>query len=173
MTTKENYENAKKRMYNFCITSNHPEKIREQFSQDLAFLAKLVDEHFEEKQENQETNLDHYKDDIAELFIDKLALVDGKPERCKCVIICDNCDLYEKCNEHKAKEELRKWLKQPYKKPTRKLTQFEYDLLQNYNGRLRFINMNTLYCMKEKGYFKGVDEDATIEDILANCEVIK
>lgn len=58
-------------------------------------------------------------------------------------------------------------------KPTYKLSQFEYDLLQNYNGRLMFINMNTLYCMKEKGYFKGVDEDATIKDILANCEVIK
>lgn len=127
----------------------------------------------EEKQENQETNLDHYKDDISELFIDKLAIVDGKPERCKRVIICENCDLYEKCNEHKAQEELRKWLKQPYRKPTYKLTQFEYDLLQNYNGRLRFINMNTLYCMKEKGYFKGIDENETVGDILANCEVIK
>lgn len=127
----------------------------------------------EKKEIKQETNLDHYKDDIAELFIDKLALVDGKPERCKRVIICDNCDLYEKCNEYKAQEELRKWLKQPYKKPTCKLTQFEYDLLQNYNGRLRFINMNTLYCMKEKGYFKGIDENETVGDILANCEVIK
>lgn len=127
----------------------------------------------EKKEIKQETNLDHYKDDIAELFIDKLALVDGKPERCKHVIICDNCDLYEKCNEYKAQEELRKWLKQPYKKPTCKLTQFEYDLLQNYNGRLRFINMNTLYCMKEKGYFKGIDENETVGDILANCEVIK
>jgi hypothetical protein len=127
----------------------------------------------EKKEIKQETNLDHYKDDIAELFIDKLALVDGKPERCKRVIICDNCDLYEKCNEYKAQEELRKWLKQPYKKPACKLTQFEYDLLQNYNGRLRFINMNTLYCMKEKGYFKGIDENETVGDILANCEVIK
>lgn len=25
--------------------------------------------------------------------------------------------------------------------------------------------------MKEKGYFKGVNEYATIEDILANCEI--
>lgn len=49
MATKENYENAIMRMYNFCISSDHPEQIREQFSQDLDFLAKLVDEHFEEK----------------------------------------------------------------------------------------------------------------------------
>ncbi len=33
--------------------------------------------------------------------------------------------------------------------------------------------MNTLYCMKEKGYFKGIDENETVGDILANCEVIK
>lgn len=26
--------------------------------------------------------------------------------------------------------------------------------------------------MKEKGYFKGIDENETVGDILANCEVI-
>lgn len=147
MKAKQEYIDALRRMegvyYNFdgCMSSMN------KFKEDINLLKGLVNEHFEEKQE---TNLDHYKDDIAELFIDKLALVDGKPERCKCVIICDNCDLYEKCNEYKAQEELRKWLKQPYKKPTCKLTQFEYDLLQNYNGRLRFINMNALYCMNNR-----------------------
>lgn len=57
------------------------------------------------------------------------------------------------------------------------MSQFEYDLLQSYlKGRLRrftFKTVLTLNVMKEKGYFKGVDENATIEDILANCEVIK
>ena len=35
----------------------------------------------------------------------------------------------------------------------------------------RFKNINVLTLMKEKGYFEGVDEDATIEDILANSEI--
>lgn len=74
---------------------------------------------------------------------------------------------------HGCYEKIKEWLNQPHEKQIYKLSQFEYDSLQNYNGRLRFINMNTLYCMKEKGYFKGVDEDATIEDILANCEVVE
>lgn len=170
MATKQEYIDALRRMegvyYNFdgCMSSMN------KFKEDINLLTGLVNKHFEEKAE---TNLDHYKDDIAELFIDKLALVDGKPERCKRVTICDFCDLYEKCNEHKAQEELRKWLKQPYKKSVYKLTQFEYDLLQNYNGIYGFKNMNTLCCMKEKGYFKGIDKNETVGDILANCEVIK
>ena len=50
MTTKENYQDAIMRMYNFCISSNHPAQIREQFTQDLDFLAKLAEEYFQEKQ---------------------------------------------------------------------------------------------------------------------------
>lgn len=30
MATKENYQDAIMRMYNFCISSNHPAQIREQ-----------------------------------------------------------------------------------------------------------------------------------------------
>ena len=67
------------------------------------------------------------------------------------------------------------WLKQPRKKPVYKLTKFENDLLQSYlKGCLsghEFKSIPVLNRMKEKEYFKGVDEDATIEDILANCEV--
>lgn len=50
--TKENYQDAIMRMYDFCISSNHPAQIREQFTQDLDFLAKLAEEHFEEKSRN-------------------------------------------------------------------------------------------------------------------------
>lgn len=63
------------------------------------------------------------------------------------------------------------WLKQPYKKPAIKLTKFEYDLLQSYPSKYRFKTIPVLDRMKEKGYFKSVDENATIEDILANCEI--
>jgi hypothetical protein len=159
--THSDIEKLKCAMVNVKVLCKGSKYYSKKSDKDIAMIERFVNKEIEKK------------DDIAELFIDKLALVDGKPVRCKCVTICDFCDLYEKCNEHKAQEELRKWLKQPYRKPTYKLSQFEYDLLQNYKGILRFKNMNTLNWMKEKGYFKGIDENETVGDILANCEVIK
>ena len=121
----------------------------------------------EEKQEKQETNYEYFKDEIIENSGYTFALVDGKP--CECSgVSCNDCEF---STGHGCNEKLKEWLNQPHEKPTYKLSQFEYDLLQNYNGRLRFINMNTLYCMKEKGYFNDVDENESIKDILANCEV--
>ena len=67
------------------------------------------------------------------------------------------------------------WLEQPYKNSAIKLAKFENDLLQSFlEGhplRYQFKNINALTEMKEKGYFKGVDMDATLEDILADCEI--
>lgn len=62
--------------------------------------------------------------------------------------------------------------KQPYKKPVFKLTKFEKELLECYSDECSFKLFNSLNVMKEKGYFKGVDEDETIEDILAKSEVV-
>lgn len=85
--------------------------------------------------------------------------------------MCDQCYFNDK---HFTCARMRmEWMLKPYKKSVYKLTQFEYDLLQNYKGILRFKNMNTLNWMKEKGYFKGIDENEIVGDILANCEVIK
>lgn len=170
MTTKQEYIDVLGQMEELYYNSDNCTLAMNLFKEDINLLTGLVNECFEPKQE---TNIDHYKDDIAELFIDKLALVDGKPKRCKCVTICDTCDLYEKCNEHKAQEELRKRFKQPYKKPTYKLNQFEYDLLKSYSDIYSFNAFNSLSGMKEKGYFKGIDDNKTIGDILDNCEVIK
>lgn len=39
-------------------------------------------------------------------------------------------------------------------------------------SRYQFKSIETLNGMKEKGHFKGVNEFATIEDILAKCEVV-
>lgn len=68
------------------------------------------------------------------------------------------------------------WLKQPYIKPTYKLTKFEQDLLQSYLkssllSGYEFKSIVILKRMKGKGYFKDIDEDATIEDILADCDI--
>lgn len=166
MATKENYQDTIMRMYDFCISSNHPTQIREQFTQDLDFLAKLAEEHFEEKTE---TNYEHYKDEIIENCVWSFALVDGKPNQCSGVSCC-NCGF---STGHGCREKIEEWLKSPYKKPTYKLTQFEFDLLQSYSDIYSFNAFNSLSGMKEKGYFKGIDDNKTIGDILDNCEVIK
>lgn len=168
MATKENYQDAIMRMYDFCISSNHPTQIREQFTQDLDFLAKLAEEHFEEKAE---TNYEHFKDEIVQNVKYNLAVVNGEPKPCEDTN-CDECDFNCDCCGEKRFE----WLASPYKKPPYKLTKFENDLLQSYlkghlSGR-KFKSILVLNWMKEKGYFKDIDENATIVDILEKCEVI-
>lgn len=128
----------------------------------------------EEKNEiKQETNFDHYKDIILDCCIDNLAVVKGIPKSCS-KIDCNDCDfltIKKECCEI-AKD----WLKQPYKKPTYKLTQFEIDLLQScsqcYSPKYQFKNINSLTEMRKNGYFKCINRDETIEEILAKCEVM-
>jgi hypothetical protein len=163
--TKENYQDAIMRMYDFCISSNHPAQIREQFTQDLDFLAKLAEEHFEEKAE---TNYEHFKDEIVQNVKYNLAVVNGEPKPCEDTN-CDECDFNCDCCGEKRFE----WLASPYKKPTYKLTQFEYDLLQHFSVDFKFKEMGLLKEMKEKGHFKNINGDELIKDILESCEVIK
>lgn len=87
--------------------------------------------------------------------------------------VCEDCR-----EEHKQLatwlEELKQYrLASPYKKPAYKLAKFEKDLLQSFLDTYAFKDVRPLTWMKEEGYFKGVDEDATIKDILADCEVTK
>lgn len=165
MATKENYQDAIMRMYDFCISSNHPAQIREQFTQDLDFLAKLAEEHFEEKAE---TNYEHFKDEIVQNVKYNLAVVNGEPKPCEDTN-CDECDFNCDCCGEKRFE----WLASPYKKPTYKLSQFEYDLLQHFSVDFKFKGMGLLKEMKEKGHFKNINGDELIKDILESCEVIK
>lgn len=171
MATKENYQDAIMRMYNFCISSNHPAQIREQFTQDLDFLAKLAEEHFEEKAE---TNLEHYKDGIIEVCVDELAISKGKVVEC-CAIPCSECDFEDKNGHCIGKHEIMKWLKQPYKKLPYKLSQWEYDLLNAYkdSGMQKCLsNYRPLLELNEKGHFKGIDTSTPIHEILDNCKVV-
>lgn len=164
MATKENYQDAIMRMYDFCISSNHPAQIREQFTQDLDFLAKLAEEHFEEKQE---TNLDYYFEDLLKTG-GRYAFVNGKIKHCWNTRCCDCAFKGGNCHGEKIK-----WLASPYEKQTYKLTQFEYDLLQHFSVDFKFKEMGLLKEMKEKGHFKNINGDELIKDILANCEVVK
>lgn len=137
-------------------------------------LAEWLEELKQYKEENQpETNLDHYKDEILEKGMWNLAIVDGRPKRCNHTR-CSDCE-FDKDSPRKCHKRTVEWLKQPYIKPTYKLTNFEIDLLQSFlKGhplRYQFKNINALTEMRKKGYFKGVDEDATLEDILANSEI--
>ena len=136
--------------------------------QELGWL----DEKTEIKEaRNQElTNFEYYKDEILDCCIDNLAVVKGIPKSCS-KIDCNDCDfltIQKECCEI-AKD----WLKQPYKKLTYKLTKFEKELLQCYPDTNSFKLFNSLNEMKEKGYFKNVDKNELIKDILENCEVIK
>ena len=131
-----------------------------------------LDEKTEIKEaRNQElTNFEYYKDEILDCCIDNLAVVKGIPKSCS-KTDCNDCDfltIQKDCREI-AKE----WLKQPYKKLPYKLTKFEKELLQCYPDTNSFKLFNSLNEMKEKGYFKNVDKNELIKDILENCEVIK
>lgn len=125
----------------------------------------FTDLTFEEKQE---TNYEHYKDKIIEDGILNLALVNGKPKGCHNVY-CNNCDFK---SSRECKKKLEKWFKQPYRKPTFKINQFEYDLLQHFSVDFKFKEIGLLKEMKEKGHFKNINGDELIKDILANCEVV-
>lgn len=126
-----------------------------------------------ESEQNQETNYEHFKKEILECCVLHFAVVKGKPKRCNRTK-CSNCE-FIKGSPGECHKEAAEWLKQPCKAPTIKLTKFENDLLQSYSkgflSGYEFKKISTLNRMKRKGHFKGVDEDATIEDILADCEV--
>ena len=165
MTIDELIARAKEASENQCMS----DLCRENFKQ----LAEWLEELKQYKEEKQETNLDHFQQEILEKGLWNLAVVKGRPERCdhtKCI----DCEL-SKDRSRGCHEKVMNWLKQPRKAPANKLTRFEYDLLQSYSQshlrRYQFKSIETLNGMKEKGHFKGVNEFATIEDILANSEI--
>ena len=124
----------------------------------------------DEKQETkQETNFEHYKDEIRDADFD-FAVRDGK------VIPCDGCPCSE-ClffGNHTSCSVLRiEWLYQKYQRKY-KLTQFEYDLIKAFDRCKECCLLNEIECLKklsEKGYFKGIDSFTKVHDIIDNCEV--
>lgn len=166
MTLDELIARAKEASENQCMG----DLCRENFKQ----LAEWLEELKQYKEEKQETNLDHFQQEILEKGLWNLAVVKGRPERCD-HIKCIDCEL-SKDRSRGCREKVMEWLEQPYKNSAIKLTKFENDLLQSYLkssllSGYEFKSIVILKRMKEKGYFKGVDEDATIEDILANSEI--
>lgn len=170
MITKQEYIEALERMkesyYNFdnCMSAIN------KFKEDINLLTELVNEHFDEKQdEKKETNLEHFKDEIIEDYSQNLAVVKGRPTLCY-KTNCNDCDF--KINQIGCRNKAKEWLKHPHKKPTYKLTKFEKELLECYSDVYSFKVFNSLNGMKEKGYFKCIDDNELIGDILAKCEVV-
>lgn len=166
MATKEEYIDVLGQMEELYCNNDNCTLAMNLFKEDINLLTRLVNEHFEEKTE---TNYEHYKDEIIENPGYCFALVDGKPCQCSSVSCCD-CGF---STGHGCSEKIKEWLKQPHKKPVYKLTKFEKELLQCYLDIYSFKVFNSLNGMKEKGYFKGNDDNEIIGDILANCEVIE
>lgn len=122
-----------------------------------------------EEEQKQETNLEHYFEYLSTIKMCDFALIDGRVTQCLGTG-CSECDFNGDCIEGKFK-----WLKQPYKKPTFKLSQFECDLLNAYkNSGMRqcISNYGTLLEMYGKGHFKGIDTSTPIREILDNCKVV-
>ncbi len=169
MNLDETIVKAKKASENQCMN----DRCRENFKQLAAWLEELKQYREQYKEQNQETNLDHFQQEVLEKGLWNLAVVKGRPERCD-RIKCLDCEL-SKDRSRGCHEKVMDWLKQQYIKPTYELSKFEFDLLQScsqgYSPEYQFKNINSLTEMRKKGYFKGIDRDATIRDILANCEI--
>lgn len=123
-----------------------------------------------EEEKKTETNLEHYFEYLSKLNMSDFALIDGRVTQCL-DIVCSECDFNHDCIEGKFK-----WLKQPYEKPKYKLTKFEFDLIQTYRDcheSCKISEFKQLIELKDKGYFKCIDHDTKIQDVLKNCEVIQ
>ena len=125
----------------------------------------------EEKWEiKQETNFEHYFEHLSTRRMNEFALINGRVTKCS-VTQCSECDFNGDCIEGKFR-----WLKQPYKKLPYKLSQFEFDIIQTYRDcheSCKISEFKQLIELKDKGYFKCIDHDTKIQDVLKNCEVIQ
>lgn len=169
MATREEYEDAIKKIKEAFYSAICEEWELEQIAVNLDFLLSLINEHFKE---HPETNYEHFKDEIIENSGYCFALADGKPCQCSDVS-CSECGF---STGYGCSEKIKEWLNKPYEKPKYKLTQFEYDLLsvhKDYKTYNNIANQIHLFKMREKGYFKDVDTNISIREILGNCEVIK
>ena len=169
MKTKQEYIDILGQMEELYYNSDNCTLAMNLFKEDINLLTGLVNEHFEDKIE---TNYEHYKDGILQNIKYVLSVVNDEPKSC-IDTNCGECDF--KCSGE-CIERVIEWLNQQYKKPTYKLSQFEYDLIQTYSyvhEGYTLSKFNRLIKLKDKGYFKCADYDTKIQDILANCEVIK
>ena len=123
-----------------------------------------------------ETNLEHYLEQIKEIEgYDIFCVRRDDQAVCACgEVDCYRCLFGDADNCSVAKVG---WMASPYIEDScYRLTETEYDILdayveESYPGT--FKQFSNLMCMKEKGYFKKVDPDKELKEILKNCVVIR
>lgn len=167
MKAKEEYEKALKEINDAFYGANFLNNQTRRFDDNLNLLRELVNENFEEKQE---TNLERYYDDLIKEDSSDFGVVNGKIESCA-YIQCKKCE-FEGGNCHKNRIT---WLTSKCKKPTYKLTQCEYDMLDTiFEKEARFSKVYLIGELKKKGYFENIKCDSNVraKNILANCEVV-
>lgn len=122
-----------------------------------------------------ETNLEHYLEQIKEIEDYDIFCVrkDDLGVYACGKVACDRCLFGDAGNCSVAKVD---WMVSPYIEGSRYcLTKTEYDILdayveESYPGT--FKQFSNLMCMREKGYFRKVDPDKELKEILKNCVVI-
>ena len=161
--------NLKKKIYSRFMSAAHGITLDELKAviRQAKELGWLEEEKWEIKQE---TNFEHYFEYLSKLNMGDFALINGRVTKCS-VTQCSECDFNGDCIEGKFR-----WLKQPYKKLPYKLSQFEFDIIQTYRDcheSCKISEFKQLIELKDKGYFKCIDHDTKIQDVLKNCEVIQ
>lgn len=109
------------------------------------------------------SNCGIYLDDLSQIVISESCNENVKQDGYE-LRYCPNCGCKIVDYDHFAK------------KAKYKVTQFEFDLLNTYcfcKEGCKFRDCTQLRELKVIGYFKDVDADAKIRDILWNCGVIK
>lgn len=124
-----------------------------------------------EPEKRLETNYEHYKDEIVRFFINDIAKVNGRFALCN-EVNCSECDFHDASSKGDCIAAIENWLKL---KHTYRLTRFEYDLLRtNTESKDKTFNDFATYKkLRSVGYFRGIDFELKIDDVLANCEVIQ
>ena len=159
------YQEALNRMEEAYYGSDNSMGAMSRFKEDVNLLYGLVNEHFEEKQEK---NIEYYYDKLTTIGMDGFAVTNGKVISCA-YTKCSECDFDGGC----CGEKRFKWLASPYKKPSYKLTQFEYDLLEQFLTSYKLKEITMIMKLKTKGYFNNINFDLTVGEVLDNCEVSK
>ena len=123
-----------------------------------------------------ETNLEHYLEQIKEIEdYDTFCVRKDDFGLYACEAAgCEDC-LFNR-NGKDCFIDRFDWMASPYIEDSRyRLSKAEWDILdayvqESYLGT--FKQFSNLMCMKEKGYFKKVDPDKELKEILKNCVVI-
>lgn len=132
--------------------------------QELDWVDEKICTNFEDETSGFKcSNCGIYLDDLSEIVIPENCRGNMNQDEYK-LRYCPNCGCKIVDYDHFAK------------KAKYKVTQFEFDLLNTYRlckEECKFRDCTQLRQLKEKGYYKDIDADAKIRDILWNCGVIK